>query len=341
MRHRARRRLGITVGKLVLGLALLFTTSALCCVDGASGAINLAWVRVAVATVWYSPSSPQPIDASVLRDPPRLQGWLSSLTVADRLALDSRITTQVLLGDEVVVLARRQGWSEVEVPDQRGSKYPRGILGWVPSVQLSSIAPVAGATDRIVAVPRAWLYRVVNGRLGRRWFLLSYDTQLPVIGTLSGYLIVSLPGGDKGAIASSALGQVPEGTVSGSAVARQAHLFLGLAYLWGGTSGFGYDCSGLVYALYARFGIYLPRDAADQQHAGTRVALSKLRPGDLLFFAGQDGKGPAFHVAIYVGGGRVIDSPFSGASVELVPMRSLPVWSDFAGAIQVTGVASQ
>jgi cell wall-associated NlpC family hydrolase len=42
------------------------------------------------------------------------------------------------------------------------------------------------------------------------------------------------------------------------------------------------------------------------------------------------------HVAIYVGGGRVIDSPYTGASVEIVPMTSLPVWDEFAGAIRVT-----
>ena len=117
---------------------------------------------------------------------------------------------------------------------------------------------------------------------------------------------------------------------------KAARQFLGLPYLWGGTSGFGFDCSGLVYSVYARYGVDLPRDAADQQHAGKPVALDELKPGDLLFFAGPGGKGPADHVAIYVGDGRVIDAPYTGASVELVPMSSLPVWNDFSGAIRVT-----
>jgi cell wall-associated NlpC family hydrolase len=126
------------------------------------------------------------------------------------------------------------------------------------------------------------------------------------------------------------------GAVSGTTVANQARRFLGLAYLWGGTSGFGYDCSGLVYSLYARYGLYLPRDAADQRHAGIPVPLAKLKPGDLLFFAGPGGKGLVHHVAIYVGGGHVIDSPYTGASVEIVPMTSLPIWDEFAGAIRPT-----
>jgi hypothetical protein len=56
----------------------------------------------------------------------------------------------------------------------------------------------------------------------------------------------------------------------------------------------------------------------------------------LLFFAGRGGKGLVHHVAVYVGGGRVIDSPYTGASVEIVPMTSLPVWDEFAGAIRLT-----
>lgn len=326
----------IAVRRLLVGLALFATAGLL--PGEVSAATHLAWVQVAVATVWDEPSSPQPIDAPALRNPVRIETWLASLTVTDRLALDSRINTQVLLGDEVVVIARRAGWSEVEIPDQRGSSYPDGIIGWVPSVQLSEVAPRAGVRDDIVGVPRTWLYRFADDRVAGPAYLVSYDTELPVLEAIPGYLVVGLPGGKEAAIASGALDPVYHGIVSGTAVALQARQFLGLPYLWGGTSGFGYDCSGLVYALYARYGLYLPRDATDQQHAGTPVPLDKLQPGDLLFFA-TGGKGSAFHVAIYEGGGLVIDSPYSGASVEMVPMTSLPVWNDFSGAIRVTGVA--
>lgn len=305
----------------------------------APAATPLAWVQVAVATVWAHPSSPQRIDAPALKNPARIESWLASLTVSDRLALDSRVNTQVLLGEQVMVLRRRDGWSKVEVPRQRGTKYPEGIIGWVPSAQLSAVAPRAGRREEIVGVPRAWLYRFEDNRVAGRAFPVSYDTELPLLQTVGGYGVVGLPGGKEGAIASGALDTVYHGHVSGAAIASQARQFLGLPYLWGGTSGFGYDCSGLVYALYDRYGLDLPRDAADQQRAGTPVSLGKLQPGDLLFFA-KGGKGPAFHVAIYEGQGLVIDSPYSGASVEMVPMRSLPVWSDFSGAVRVTGVFS-
>jgi cell wall-associated NlpC family hydrolase len=168
--------------------------------------------------------------------------------------------------------------------------------------------------------------------------LVSYDTELPVVGAAAGYTVVGLPGGTTGAIAGSAVAPVSTGPVSGATVVGQARRFLGLPYLWGGTSAFGYDCSGLVYAVYARYGVILPRDSADQRRAGVRVPLARLRPGDLLFFAGPGGRGHIHHVAIYAGHGSMIDSPYSGASVEVVPMTTSPGWAEYAGAIRVAHV---
>ena len=106
------------------------------------------WVQVSVATVWYLPWSPRPVDAPALGNPARIEDWLTRLSVTERLGLDSRINTQVLLGQEVLVLARRGRWSEVEVPDQRGSGFPDGIIGWVPDVQLSTVNGTSSRSAR-------------------------------------------------------------------------------------------------------------------------------------------------------------------------------------------------
>jgi hypothetical protein len=293
-----------------------------------------AWVRVSVATVWLRRTSPRAIDAPALADPAGLEEWLDGLSVSGRLGLDSRVQTQVLLGQEVLVLARRGRWSRVEVPEQRGSGYPNGIIGWIPTVQLSTLPP-RGSRMAIVAVPDSLLYSVSRGAIGRAEFRVSYDTELPVVRAAGGFMVVGLPGGGFGAIAANALRPVSGGPVSGTAVAAAARLFLGLPYLWGGTSAFGYDCSGLVYSLYARYGLILPRDAADQKLAGFPVALDQLRPGDLLFFAGRRGRGHVHHVAVYVGGGFMIDAPYTGASIEMVAMTSSAIWDEFAGATRV------
>lgn len=322
---------------LVVGASVVLGAAA----DGAvagEAASPASWVQVSVATVWYRPSSPRPVDSAALGSPARVESWLDRLTVRERLGLDSRVNTQVLLGEEVVVLGRRQGWSRVEIPEQRGSRYPDGIIGWVPSSQLNATAPPEGRREVIVSATRTWLYAVAAGSVGRRWFAVSYDTELPVVSEVPGYVVLGLPGGREGAVADGAVSPVHVGPVSGAMVVGQARRFLGLPYLWDGTSAFGYDCSGLVYSLYARNGLVLPRDADDQQHAGVAVRLDKLGPGDLLFFAGLGGRGKVHHVAVYVGDGLMIDAPYTGASIEIVPLTSSPVRDEFAGAIRVAGV---
>lgn len=303
---------------------------------------SLAWVQVSVATVWISPSSPRPLDKPALLRPARISQWLGSMTVLGRLGLHGRVDTQMLYGRKVVVLSKRGKWSRVEIPSQTGHHFPNGVIGWVPSAQLSAVPPPDPPPESgravVVSVPSAWLYGEADGVVGGRQVLLSYDTELPELSASHGFTFVGLPGGGNGAIPDGDVATVHAVRVTGSAIVAQARLFLGLPYLWGGVSGFGYDCSGLVYSVFDRFGIVLPRDAADQKRATTPVPLDQARPGDLLFFAGPHGTGEVEHVGIYAGDGLMVDSPYTGAVVEEIPMTSSPAWPDFAGVGRVPGL---
>ncbi|HXY28955.1 MAG TPA: NlpC/P60 family protein [Acidimicrobiales bacterium] len=113
-------------------------------------------------------------------------------------------------------------------------------------------------------------------------------------------------------------------TDSGAAVVQDAKRYLGIPYLWGGTSPTsGFDCSGFVQHVYADLGISLPRTSQEQATVGTPVAdLSSAQPGDLLFFEpGASGPG---HVGIYLGGGMMIDAPHTGASVRIEQVWGQP-----------------
>jgi cell wall-associated NlpC family hydrolase len=105
-------------------------------------------------------------------------------------------------------------------------------------------------------------------------------------------------------------------------------MFEGLPYLWGGASGFGFDCSGLTWLAYRLHGVTLPRDADAQATAGSPVARDTLRPGDLLFYANH---APVHHVSMNVDATHMIQSPRTGKTVEVVPMDAKPYAQQYQG----------
>lgn len=105
----------------------------------------------------------------------------------------------------------------------------------------------------------------------------------------------------------------------GQEIADFALQFVGNPYVWGGTSlTSGADCSGFVQSVYRNFGISLPRVAADQAQAGTRVSLEQLQTGDLVFYA--DG-GAIYHVVLYLGNGQVVHASSAATGIKISPVN--------------------
>lgn len=88
---------------------------------------------------------------------------------------------------------------------------------------------------------------------------------------------------------------------------------VGKPYQWGAAGPSSYDCSGLMMWAWARAGVSLPHNSGMQYAATERVGRSEWRPGDLLFFGN-----PIHHVAMYVGGGRMVEAPYTGSQVRVV-----------------------
>ncbi|TWD94589.1 cell wall-associated NlpC family hydrolase [Neobacillus bataviensis] len=119
----------------------------------------------------------------------------------------------------------------------------------------------------------------------------------------------------------------PANSGSASAVIAYAKQFLGVPYVWGGSTPSGFDCSGFTsYVFRNAAGINLPRVSRDQQNVGTRISPSQVQPGDLVFRGN-----PAYHVGIYIGGGQYIHAPQTGDVVKIAAYNP----SKFSSAARV------
>jgi cell wall-associated NlpC family hydrolase len=109
-------------------------------------------------------------------------------------------------------------------------------------------------------------------------------------------------------------------------VIATAEKYLGVPYVWGGTSPSGFDCSGLMQYVFHSVGVNLPRTAAMQQDVGTRISPSQVQSGDLVFQGD-----PAFHVGMYIGNGQWINAPETGDVVKIATYNP----SKFSSAARV------
>lgn len=112
-----------------------------------------------------------------------------------------------------------------------------------------------------------------------------------------------------------------------------AKQFLGNPYVWGGTSlTKGADCSGFVLSVFKKYGITLSHSSRAQANEGTKIKISELQPGDLVFYANSSGT--INHVALYIGGGQVIhaSSPKTGIKISKynyrTPVKAVSVIDD-------------
>ena len=124
----------------------------------------------------------------------------------------------------------------------------------------------------------------------------------------------------------------PSNSSKGQQIVNIASKYLGVRYVYGGSTPSGFDCSGLVQYVCRQVGISVNRSSRDQYKNGVYVAKNNLQPGDLVFFA----KGRTIsHVGIYAGNGQVIHSPRPGKVVCYVSLASMCSYSNYVGARRV------
>jgi cell wall-associated NlpC family hydrolase len=279
--------------------------------------MKLAAAKVPVSTVWTSPDAPRDIDSAAIAAVPDVTGWVRSMDTETRLGLHGRTLTQLLFAEPVIVRSERDGWSEILAPWQPSSSDELGYPGWVPSSHLGEL-PTSATGPIVVAVPAASLTAEPGVAPITK---LSFGTVLASTDHADGYTRVALPDGADGWLADDALRAVDAPAVAEDRI-RLGSQFLGLEYLWGGTSSYGLDCSGLVHLVSRVLGQRIARDAHDQYDAVEHVPVEEARAGDLYFFARP---GKVVHHVGFVSAEGMLHASETGKLLEngpLLPERS-------------------
>jgi hypothetical protein len=237
---------------------------------------------------------------------------------------DADIVSQAICGSNVAILEEQAGWAHVRTSDE--------YTGWTPVSSLRRL----GSGERPYASARhvaqitslfANLYREPDVTKHEPLLTVPFETKLEVIREpeLAGrWLEIRLPDNrpawvQRGDVVLDAKPlSIPE-------MIELSKRFLGLPYVWGGTSTFGFDCSGFTQMLCRRRGIVIPRDANVQAAwpGAEAVDRARLEPGDLLFF----GEAKITHTGMYIGNGQFINATTHERPVVQIGDLADPYWA--------------
>ena len=239
-----------------------------------------------------------------------------------RASLDADVVSQAIYGANVAIIGEQPGWANIRTPDD--------YTGWVPLPDLLR-TPTPYAAGRAARVDSlfAHLYREPNVTRHAPLLTVPYETRLEIASESKDnprWLQVRLAD-DRSAWLQAGDIVFDTAPLSVSATIAVAKRFLGVPYTWGGTSSYGYDCSGFMQMLGRRRGVNMPRDAAPQAHWNGVVPVDRttLEPGDLLYFGASPAK--ITHTAMYLGEGKFINATTHEHPVVRIDNLDDPHWT--------------
>ena len=249
----------------------------------------------------------------------------------------SAVVSQAIYGSNVTLLVAHGEWSRIQTSDH--------YKGWVPSRHIRIVLTgdgyaTSGPTVQVESL-FANVYSEPDVTRHKPVITIPFETKLEVMQedpnaaggpktnskqSTEGWLQVRLPGKTNAWIQASDVVSDPKPLTIAESI-ELVKRFLGLPYLWGGRSSFGFDCSGFTQMILRERGFNMPRDA-DQQAAWSGVVpveRNDLQPGDLLFF-GSSLKNIS-HTGMYIGDGQFIHDSTNGHPVVQISRLDDQPWT--------------
>lgn len=259
--------------------------------------------------------------AAQAQQPVRAVAHRPVVNMYSKPTVDADVVSQAIYATNVEVLETQSGWCRIRTPDQ--------YTGWVQAILLHPVDRPYAASGRVAEVSSlfAHLYREKSVTRHEPLLTVPFETRLELGPDSDGrWLSVSLPSGSRAWVQRGDVVVDPPARLTIDAVVALSKRFLGLPYTWGGTSSYGYDCSGFTQMLLRRRGIHMPRDAHMQAAwDGVAPVTDGLRPGDLLFFGSSEQK--ITHTGMYIGNGAFIHATTHERPVIQISRLDDPHWA--------------
>jgi cell wall-associated NlpC family hydrolase len=236
---------------------------------------------------------------------------------------DADVVSQAIFGANVAVLEQKDGWAHIRTADE--------YLGWTPLKGLV-VGQAYASKGKAVEVQSlfAHIYRDASVTKHAPLITVPFESHLEVLREPKDdarWLQVRLPDDRSAWVQAGDVSAAPK-KMTVPEMLEFSKRFLGLPYTWGGTSSYGYDCSGFSQMLGRRRGLNMPRDAQPQADWSGVIAVDRkdLQPGDLLYFGSSDKK--ITHTGIYLGNGKFINATTYQTPMVRIDDLNEPHWTN-------------